>query len=175
MIQSTLEMIRRELNDKLMAEDPRREDAVILSNIVDLNGAPLANAQDKVVMCLANIQHEQGVSAWLSDPAVVSDRAGVVPPPLYIDLYVLFYANFSGQNYPGGLGMISRTIAFFQQNPVFTHDNLPGLDPKIDKLRFEFTGLDLASLDCLLRIMGANYLPSAYYRVSMIPFYDGNG
>jgi len=71
--------------------------------------------------------------------------------------------------------MISRTIAFFRQNPVFTHDNLPSLDANIDKLTVEFTSLDLASLHCLMRNMGAKYLPSAYYKVRMIPFYEGMG
>jgi len=175
MIQSTLELIRSKLNDRLMVEDRRGEDAVILSNIVDLNGVPFPDAQDKVVVCLANIQHEEIVSAQSTDPVVERERPGVLPPPLYIDLFVLFYANFSGLRYRDGLGMISQTIAYFQQNPVFTHDNLPSLHPRIDKLRFEFTSLDLSSLHCLMQNMGAKYLPSAYYKVRLIPFREDMG
>jgi hypothetical protein len=101
---------------------------------------------------------------------VEAGRVGVVAPPLYVDLFVLFYANFADRNYIEGLTMISRVIAFFQQNPVFTRDNLPDLDPVIDKLRFEFTNLDLGSLNHLMGNLGVKYLPSAYYKVSMIPF-----
>jgi hypothetical protein len=175
MIQTTLELIREKLNDRLMAEDRRSEDWVILSNIVGLNGEPFPEARDKVVICLANIQSEEVTSAYLPGAAVGSAGPGLVALPLYIDLFVLFYANFEGRNYPEGLGVISRTIAFFQENPVFTRDNLPMLDGRIDKLQFEFTNLDLAALHCLLRYMGAKYLPSAYYKVRMIRFDDGNG
>jgi hypothetical protein len=176
MIQTTLELIRRKLSDKLKVEDPRGEDWVILSNIVDLNGEPFTNAQDKMVMCLANIQRETIISTYQrAEAAAGSEEIKLLPPPLYIDLFVLFYANFEGRNYGEGLGMISRTIAYFQQNSVFTRDNLPALDGRIDKLQFELTNLDLADLHCLLGNMGAKYLPSVYYKVSLTPFDDGNG
>ncbi|MGA2650875.1 MAG: DUF4255 domain-containing protein [Terracidiphilus sp.] len=176
MIQTTLELIRRELNQRLLVGDPRSEDWVILSNIVGLNGEPFPEAQNKVVMCLANIQHETIISTYQRGaPVAGGDRIGVVPPPLYIDLFVLFYANFGDGNYRQGLDMISQTIAFFQQNVWFTRENLPGLDGRIDKLSFEFTNLDLAELHCLMGNMGAKYLPSVYYKVRMIPFNDGNG
>jgi hypothetical protein len=176
MIQTTLELIRGKLNDRLLVEDPRHEDAVILSNIVDLNGEPFPDAQNKVVMCLANIQREEMISTYQrAVPAAGGEAMKVVPPPLYIDLFVLFYANYEGRNYPEGLGVISRTIAFFQQNPVFTRDILPTLDGRIDKLQLEITNLDLDGLHCLLGNMGAKYLPSVYYKVRMIPFNDGNG
>jgi predicted signal transduction protein with EAL and GGDEF domain len=38
-------------------------------------------------------------------------------------------ANFSGSDYATGLRMLSRTITFFHQNPVFIPDPLPGLPP----------------------------------------------
>jgi len=175
MIQTTLELIRGKLNDRLMNEDRRGEDWVILSNIVELSGEPFPEAQNKIVMCVANIQREVVISAPQPGVAAGGDGPGQLPPPLYIDLYVLFYANFTGQYYAEGLGWISRTIAFFQQNPVFTRDNLPAMDPKIDKLQFEFANLDLADLHRLLGNMGAKYLPSAYYKVRMIRFDDGIG
>jgi len=175
MIQTTLELIRGRLNDRLMTEDHRVDDWVILSNLVGLNGEPILGARDKVVMCLANIQSEEVISAHQHAVPGEGDRLRLVPPPLYIDLYVLFYANFEGRNYPQGLGVISRTIAYFQQNPVFTRDNLPAMDARIDKLQFEFTNLDLAASHTLLGNMGAKYLPSAYYKVRLIPFFEDNG
>jgi hypothetical protein len=169
-IQTTLELIRRRLSDTLKVADPSGEDWVILSNIVDQTGQPFPNAQDKLVMCLANIQHETIISTYQRGVPVENERFAVLPPPLYIDLFVLFYANFAERNYAEGLGMISRTIAYFQQNPWFTRDNLPAMDPVIDKLTFEFSNLDLMSLNYLMGIMGVKYLPSVYYKVRMIPF-----
>lgn len=169
-IQTTLELVKQKLNEFFRNADPKADDWVILSNIVDHEGHPHDPAKDKVVMCLANIQHETTISTYNRATPVKGDQYAVVAPPLYIDLYVLFFANFYNKNYPEGLGMISRTISFFQQNPVFTHDSLPGLDPVIDKLTFEMFNLDMTGLNYLMGLMGAKYLPSAYYKVRMIPF-----
>ena len=90
-----------------------------------------------------------------------------------IAMLVLFYANFSEQNYAEGLSLISKTLSFFQQTPWFTHANLPELDPGIDKLAFELMNLDLAELNLLFGMMGARYLPSVYYKVRVVPFQTG--
>jgi hypothetical protein len=101
---------------------------------------------------------------------MTADRYAIVPPPLYINLFLLFFANFSEKNYPMGLGMISRTIAFFQENPYFNHQNLPDLPAPIDNLAFEFSNLDAQGLSYLMGLAGVNYLPSVYYKVRMLPF-----
>jgi hypothetical protein len=169
-IQTTLELIRQKLNEFFSNADPREEDWVILSNVVDQEGRPYEPAKDKLVMFLANIQHETTISTYNRTTPVKGDQYAVVAPPLYIDLFVLFFANFYDKNYREGLGMISRTISFFQRNPWFTHDNLPGLDPVIDKLTLEMTNLDMTSLNYLMGLAGTKYLPSAFYKVRMIPF-----
>lgn len=169
-IQTTLELVRQKLNEFFRNADPKEEDWVILSNIVDNEGRPYEQAKDKVVMFLANIQHETTISTYNRATPVTGDKYAIVPPPLYIDLFVLFFANFYDKNYAEGLGMISRTISFFQQNPWFTHNNLPGLDPIIDKLTFEMTNLDMIDLSYLIGLTGTKYLPSAFYKIRMIPF-----
>lgn len=169
-IQTTLELIRQKLNEFFRNADPKEDDWVILSNVADHEGHPYDEAKDKLVMYLANIQHETVISTYSRTTPVKGDQYAIVAPPLYIDLYVLFLANFYNKNYREGLGIISRTISFFQQSPVFTRDSLPGLDPVIEKLTFEMFNLDLTALNHLMGLMGAKYLPSAYYKVRMIPF-----
>lgn len=169
-IQTTLELIRQKLNEYFRNADPKEEDWVILSNVVNHEGHPYEQAKDKVVMFLTNIQHETTISTYNRAVPVKGDQYALVAPPLYINLFVLFFANFYDKNYPEGLGMISRTISFFQQNPWFTHDNLPGMDPIIDKLTFEMTNLDMTALNYLMGLMGTKYLPSAFYKIRMIPF-----
>jgi hypothetical protein len=169
-IQTTLELIRQKLNEFFSNADPREEDWVILSNIIDHEGHQYEQAKDKVVMFLANIQHETTISTYNRAMPVKGDQYAIVAPPLYINLFVLFFANFYDRSYPEGLGMISRTISFFQQNPCFTHENLPGLDTIIDKLTFEMSNLDATGLNYLMGLTGTKYLPSAYYKVRMIPF-----
>ena len=169
-IQTTLELIRQKLNEFFKNAYPKDEDWVILSNVVDHEGRAYEPAKDKVVMFLANIQHETTISTYNRATPVKGDQYAIVAPPLYINIFVLFFANFYDKNYTEGLGMISRTISFFQQNPCFTHENLPGLDTIIDKLTFEMSNLDMTGLNYLMGLTGTKYLPSAYYKVRMIPF-----
>lgn len=172
-IRATLELVRDKLNEYFQNIEPRPEEWVILSNIVDHEGRPYEDAKDKVVMFLANIQHETIISTYNRAVPIEDNRYAVVAPPLYIDLYVLFLANFYDRNYTEGLGAISRTIGFFQQNPAFNHQNMPSLPEDINKLTFELTNLDPTELNYVIGLTGTKYLPSAYYKVRMIPFQSG--
>jgi len=173
-IRGALEEVRTRLNEFISAAAPRPGGWVILSNIYDQHGEPYEAAKDKLVMVLANMQRENSVSTYnQAVPATTDDGYVTLAPPLYIDLYVFFYANFSDATYTEGLGVISYTISFFQRNPVFTRKTLPGLDPAIDKLVFELTNLDVTEMNHLVGMLGANYLPSVFYKVRMIPFQAG--
>lgn len=169
-IRSTLERIGATLDASLKVSDPRTEDWVIVSNVVDHAGRLHETAKDKIVVFLAGIQHETVISTHNRTAPIGNDKFGVVTPPLYINLLVVFFANFYDKNYGEGLGMISRTIGFFQQTPYFTRDNLPDLDPAIDKLTLEMMNLDLTQTNYLMGLMGTKYLPAVMYRIRMIPF-----
>lgn len=170
MIRTVCELIRSRLNAFFQNTDRGDEDWVTLSNIVDHDGAICQAAKDKIVMVLTNITHETIVSTYNSTAKTASSTYAVIQPPLYIDLFILFFANFYDKRYAQGLGMISRTIGFFQQNPWFTHDNMPDLDPRIDKITMEITNLDLLQVNYLMGMLGTKYLPSVYYKLRMIPF-----
>ena len=142
----------------------------VLSNIVDASGDVIREAKDRLVVFLAGIQHETTISSFRPGRPASDNQYVLVTPPLYINLYLLLYANFQDKNYKAGLEMISGAIQFFQENPVFGQESLPGLDPRIDKLSFEITNLDLTELNYLMGLAGVNYLPSAYYKVRTIPF-----
>lgn len=169
-IQTTLELIRRKLDDFLRKACPGNEDWVNLTSMVDHEGHAYERARDKVVMFLANIQHETNISTYNRLGPANDSHLAIVNPPVYIDLFVLFYANFAGNKYSQGLVMISQIISFFQQNPWFTDGNLPGLDQNIGKLSLEMVNLDLADLHCLMGMLGVKYLPSVYYKLRLIPF-----
>ena len=170
LIRTVLELLRQKLNEYFSNADPRREDWVILANIMDQEGRPFAATKDKIVMTLANIRHETIISTFTPTVKTKTGSYVNVTPPLYIDLFVLFYANFFDENYRHGLAMISRTISYFQQNPIFDAATMPDLPRGIDKLTLEITSLDLLELNYLMGMLGVNYLPSVYYKVRMLPF-----
>lgn len=172
-IRQALVLVRNKLNEYFRNTRSGTEDWVILSNLLDHENQLYEATRDKLVMFLANITHETTISTYNRNVPVSGDRYAVVSAPLYIDLYVLFLANFYDKNYVEGLGVISETIGFFQQNPYFNHNNLPALDPDIDKLTFEMVNLDVTDLNYLMGLAGTKYLPSVYYKVRMIPFQSG--
>lgn len=120
-------------------------------------------------MTLYNISRENIVSTYTSTKAGVGGFA-IVQPPIYIDLHVMFMANFSAKNYSEGLEAISLVISFFQQNPCFTHSNAPDLGPEIDKITMEMSNLDASELNHVMGVLGTKYLPSVFYKLRMLPF-----
>lgn len=164
-IQTTLENIRSALDDALQRAMPRDDDWVALTSFVDDNGKANADAREKIVMFVANIQRE---TTQFHD-----NKLKVAPPPLYVDLSVMLVANFGPDSYAEGLGAISRTISFFQQHPVFDQANMPSLDPAVGRLTFELSNLSIPEVNDLITLAGIRYHPLVLYKVRMIPF-DGS-
>lgn len=166
----TLDLIRDKLNQYFNNIHQENEEWTIISNVVKQDGTLYDNAKDKVVIFLANMQHETIISTYNKNMPATDERYANVAPPIYINLYLLFFANYFDGNYRDGLRMISGTISFFQQFSCFTQDNLPGLDPVIDKLTFEMVNMDMTEWSYLYGLVGTKCLPSVLYKVRMIPF-----
>jgi len=168
-IRNVLEVVRQLANEYLQNLERRADDWVILSNLIDHQGKMNEMTRNKLVMSLYNITHETVISTYTAAQPGVGGYA-IVPPPLYIDLHILVIANFIEQNYPEGLAAVSRAISFFQQNPAFTHDSAPQLDPGVDKITLEFTSLSPVDVNYVMGMLGARYLPSVFYKLRLIPF-----
>ena len=170
-IRNILEAICTAANEYLL-NSARRPDAwVVLSSIVGHNGAISEHIHDKVVMTLYNITRESMVSNYTA-ARPGNNAFAIVRPPIYVNLHLMFMANFTDKNYTEGLGAISDIIAFFQQNPCFTQTSLPTLKG-VDKLTMDMENLSPVDVSYAMSILGTKYLPSAFYRLRLLPF-DGN-
>ena len=156
-------------NDYLQNLSDRPDDWVVLTSIVDHVGSLNKFASDKVVMNVYNITREHTISTY-SPAKAGRDAYAIVQPPIYIDLHLMFMANFTEQRYVDGLEAISRVIAFFQQNPWFNQSNAPGIDPDVDKVTLELESLDPVDVNYIMGMMGTKYFPSAFYKLRMLPF-----
>ena len=170
MIQQAFELIRNRLNAFLGSVDPGSDGWVVLSNIVDHEGHPFVGAENKIVMFLGNVEYETSMSTQGRTQQLNGGVYSSVAAPRFINVWVMFFANFYNQRYADGLDMISRTISFFQQYPRFTHDSDPALDPRIEKLTIEMVNLDFTQLNYVMSIAGAKYLPMVCYKLRMIPY-----
>jgi len=175
LIRNALETIHQQVNSYLENLDRRDDSWVVLTSLVNHEGTLNNAANDKIVMTVYNITRESVVSSF--QPTIPSvrrqgteDSYAVISPPLYLDVHLMFMANFSAKTYCDGLAALSRTIGYFQQTPTFNHDNAPSLSPAIDKLTLEFENLSPVDVNYVMGMLGTRYLPSAFYRVRMIQF-----
>jgi len=174
-IRSSLEAICNAANVYLNNINARPDPWITLTSLVDHNGALNPDARDKVVMCIYNVTRETTINTYQTtvssnQTGTTSTALSVVAPPLYIDLHIMFMANFTEKNYSDGLTALSRVIGYFQQTPFFNPDNTTGLDANIDKLTLEFENLSPVDVNYVMGMLGTRYLPSAFYKLRMIPF-----
>lgn len=177
MIESTLSLIEKRLSEFFNSLDESHgNNRAILCNMINQDGSVVQDTKDKVVMALTNIQYETVISTYKRSSPAAKGEFNLISPPLYINLFIMFTANFEGDRnkYGEALKFISYTISFFQQNSFFNKQNLPGLDPRITQLAFEMTNLDDQELSYLIGMFGAKYLPSVYYKVRLLPYQEGD-
>ncbi|MEJ2459794.1 MAG: Pvc16 family protein, partial [Novosphingobium sp.] len=116
LISNALETICNLANAYLENLDRIGDAWISLTSLVDHNGTLNQEARDKIVMCVYNITRETTISTYQS---TVSKGGGgddsslsVVSPPLFIDVHLMFMANFTEKNYRDGLAALSRLIGY---------------------------------------------------------------
>ncbi|MPY23421.1 DUF4255 domain-containing protein [Shewanella psychropiezotolerans] len=166
MILSVMNHISLKLNQFLKNKFELVEDVVVVSNLVDHDGAISANVNNRVVIFLTNIERETAAKTHYMSSGVGSDFTQ--HQPVHLNLYLMVCANFSGANYNESLKFISSVVGYFQQQPVFNHQNSPDLDRNIDKIVLDIENVKNHDLSNMWGMFGAKYLPSILYKVRMI-------
>lgn len=172
MIYSAISHIASQLNQFLKRSFDLSEDMVVMSNILEQDGTLAPDVTNKLVVFLVNVEkeatHGRGYGMNFNESWTSSY------PPLFLNLYVMVAANFSGSNYSEGLKYLSNAISFFQRQPVFDHHQTPELDRRISKLVLEIENLSLQDLSSLWGALSGRYQPSILYKVRMVCFATGD-
>jgi hypothetical protein len=168
MIDIAISHIAAQLNQSLRRNLQVGEDLVVVSNIVEQDGTLAQHVANKLVVSLVNIERDTLPHRGNAHSGTSLGRMGQSPEPLYLNLLLMFAANFSGSNYVEALKFISATVAFFQGRPVLDHQSSPELDPRIERLVLEIENLALSDLSNLWSILSGKYVPSVLYRVRMV-------
>ena len=168
MIAAAITCVRDELNHAMKRRFPSTEDVVVVSNLFEPDGTPVTHAADRLCMFLVNVEREATPQRGLNRVSGLSGSTGLYQPPVFLNLMVMFAANFSGTKYPEALKYLSAATAFFQGRPVFDHQNTPGLERGIERLSFEIENLSIADLGNLWGILGSRYVPSLLMRGRMV-------
>jgi hypothetical protein len=94
MINETLEFISVALNNHFKNVFQVTEDKTIVSNIINSDGSVPIAINDKLVVCLVNIEQETSI-ANLGFTHNTGQSFQIRNQPLNINLYILFAANFN--------------------------------------------------------------------------------
>jgi hypothetical protein len=168
MIYEALTCLTEEINEYFRNKLKVSDERIILSGIVNQDGTVAIQGENKVVLTLINVEKEPVVRINASSGRL----GGSASPPTSINLYILFSAYFSGNNYSEALRFISFIIGFLQEKNVFTSSNTPRLDDSIEKLSVEMETVGSEKLNNIWATLGAKYMPSVLYKMRMLT-YDG--
>ena len=168
MIQAAINHLATQLNAYLKRTNNLSEDIVVVSGLIENDGSAAPHTNNKLILLLTNIEKDSLPQSNASRATGFDGRALVGSRSVYLNLYVMLAANFSGSNYAEALKFISKAIAFFQMQPVFDKHSTPDLDSRIDKLVLDIENLNIQDLSNLWGLLGGKYLPSVYYRVRMV-------
>ncbi|VVD60518.1 DUF4255 domain-containing protein [Pandoraea anhela] len=168
MINAAVGHLAGRLNEYLRQAYALTDDIVTMSGLVDVNGHAVANTNNRLVVILTHIERDTGPVRKRIPGDAGATHLSLGVAPLYLNLYVMVAANFTGGNYEDALKLISGAIAFFQRNPVFDRRTSPALDPRIDRLVLEIENLNIRELSNLWTMLGGKYLPSVLYKVRLM-------
>ena len=168
-IDTALNFIADEVNAHLLKRTGSELGAVDVGPLVDDRGnwvVPL----DSTRLTLFQIDEERMLREQMPERTIVGGREVVLPPPLKLNLVLLFAGRF--QQYDQALRTLSQILAFFQARPVFTPSDNPGLPPGLERVALDLLSYGPEQLNQMWACLGAKHLPSVVYRLRMVVLQD---
>jgi hypothetical protein len=178
MIDKALLLLQGELAAYFLSKgDPAN---IVIDNIGLFETTAGSALTDNVILSLVNIEEETA----LKNQSVVK-RYGVQPAvyennPVYLNLYVLFTCNYSGEYYIAALRRLSLIIQFLQGKTAFSYASSDAAaavasDPAtaaVDLLELKFTmelyTLTFEQINHLWGSLGGRQMPSAMYKLRLV-------
>lgn len=151
-------------------------DPVILGNISQLDNNTVANdLENKVVLTLVNLGEESTLKNNQAHSVTPSGSIDYHNPPIYLNLYLLFSANYT--NYTTALRRQTQVMTYFQGNNIFTLASSSGSPLTIPATSDTSLTLDLMSLNFeevnhLWGSLGGKQFPSVIYRGRLVMVLD---
>lgn len=179
MLAEVTSLLLDQLNQYMHQEDgdpPGTSDPAVGGNIAQIDQQEIGNAlENQLVLTLINVEEE---AALKNRPAAVrepDDQLLYRNPPLALNLYLLFSANY--RNYQTALQRLAQVLTFFQGKQRFTTANSPGagqgLEPHVElSLTMDLLSLSFEESNHLWGSLGGRQLPFAIYRGRLVMLRD---
>lgn len=177
MIDIALILLRDELRSYII--ESRKDTSVVVNidNIAMLEpGGGHSSLSDSIVITLVNIEEESTLKNQSAVKRPFINNAVYQNQPVYLNLYVLFTSNYSGNNYNLALQRLSYIIQFAQSKNSFsiassvTAGSLVQNHPEVIDLKFtlELYTLTFEQINHLWGSLGGRQVPFAMYKLRLI-------
>lgn len=168
MIYKAISAIQKKMDEYIRNKYALSEQLVSISKLTDQEELQDHAVQNKLLITLVNIQREtaMGISFKSSNLSANTNLFG--RPPVFINFFLLFSANFDDKNYDESLKYLSSALEFIQINDLITRTDTPWLDGNIDRLHLELVNLSFHELSNMWSIFGGKYIPSLLCKVRML-------
>ena len=164
MIHNIITAISARLNIYLQNRLMTHEDLVVVRNLVDLKGGVSEGIENKITVFLLSIEEEK-TAKNKSATRVINN------PIVILNINIMFAAYFTNLNYVESLRYVSLVIEFFQQHPVFSVSNTPGLPiTSNNRVHVEIYNLNMPDTMRLWGAIGTKYIPSCAYKIKQVMF-----
>lgn len=161
MLETILNFLQKQLANQLASRLSSNLPLVTLSNLTKLDGSPVTELDNTLVLTLLNVEKEAAA------PTVgYGYSPSQIAPPLHLNLDILVSAACT--RYPDALTLLSHALGFFQSTPYFTPETAADWPAGVARLSIELKSLSLQDMNNLWGMLGAKYQPSVVYKVRML-------
>jgi len=192
MIKAALILLREELRTFLKAKGDTTD--VILENIALLETNDASNLDQRIIISLVNIEEESTLKNTGNFIKTGSKKGNYVNQPVFLNLYLLITANYTGgdspkNNYLLALSNLSFVISFFQSKNSFNIGNtqVPQILDFFDaqdklylpdlldmKITMELYTLTFEQINHLWGSLGGRQVPFAMYKARLVMITERN-
>jgi hypothetical protein len=167
MIYEVIQTITDGLNIFFKTRLRTNEDKAVISALVNQDGSVAMLEENKVLITLVNLERE---------PTPVGPKKDG-KQRVHINFFVLFSCYFSNANYSEALKFLAFTMNYLNDNSSMDISEGGGLRSTSSsgglKVQIEIESLTVDQNSNLWSTIGAKYMPSALYKIRMIPL-DSN-
>jgi hypothetical protein len=179
MIDKAISLLRDELQSYISFKDASVN--VSVDNIGLFETSKGDSLTNNIVLTVVNIEEESTLKNQSALRRPVGDEDAIYQnPPVYLNLYVLFTSNYSGEDYLLALKRLSYIIQFLQSKNSFSvSSSISGGtvvqdDPAVPDLKFtmELYTLTFEQINHLWGSLGGRQMPFAMYKLRLVAISD---
>ena len=172
MIYDVLNKLLKELQTYLMAVTPPvniTESNIALNNVALVDSSDAANDihNHHVIISLVNIEEESSLKNGLHYRRTPIGGIEYENPPVYLNLYLLFTANFPN-NYNSSLVLLGLIIRFFQGQNSFT---IPSDEGEL-QISLDLYTMTFEQINHLWGSLGGKQIPFVLYKARLVRITD---